>query len=110
MFFYIIIIALFLLGLSEFIFGIKLFFIKPKNCTKKDLIIILNSYDCCLEIAEAISKMNWYNDLYDRVLAVTDYITEEEHKKCKDVVMHYKSDKIVFCEKSQLIEYISHGN
>ena len=106
-FIYIIGTALLILGLCEFIFGIKLFCISPKKREQKDLIIYLDCYDCCAQIAGAVAKMNWYNNIYGRIFAITDNILDKNIEECKEILKYYKSNNVIFCKSHELIEMIN---
>ncbi len=82
-------------GLSDFIFFIKLYFIKTKHCSVCYTLVYLDeNYTDTLRLI--LCKHNWFGSLYtDKTVAVISALTPEQKADC---IERFNNDFIIFCD------------
>lgn len=97
-------IILCVLGICEIIFSLKIIALSPKQRAQRYLLIILTKSDCFSQLACAVEKMNWYGNVYDRVIAVTDELSENELTLCKNSTYLCKKANVLFCRRCEVAD------
>lgn len=101
---YALIIVFAILGISDFIFFLKLSFWSPKKSNCDYILITLDKYDYKLQIYSALQKKNWYGDAYcNSIIAVTKNLNENEIEELKK---SYRSNDIIFCNDLKTFDSI----
>ena len=92
-----------ILGIAEVLFALKiLFFGKCKK--SRYLLLFLEEDEYYSQLCCAIEKMNWYGNIYDKILAVTDYIDEVALNDCKRITEYYNNQNVLFINKKDIAE------
>lgn len=94
-----------ILGIAELLFTVKiLFFGNGKK--SRYLLLFLKEDEYYSQLCCAIEKMNWYGNIYDKILAVTDYIDEAALDDCKRIAEYYNNQNVFLLNKKDITEII----
>lgn len=94
-----------ILGICELLFGVKMITLCPKKNAKKCLLIELSENDCVYQLACAVERMNWYGNIYECVIALTDNLSEKSVFDCKKSIYLKRGANVLFCNKDEIKRY-----